>query len=292
MKAVFLLVTTNIAVMAMIGIVVKVLGLEPALQASGLNLMSLFIISALFGFGGAFVSLFMSKMMAKRSMGVQIIEQPRNETEAWIYNTVQRMSGELGITMPEVGIFHNDAPNAFATGASKNNSLVAVSTGLLHIMSRDEVEAVIGHEMAHVNNGDMVTSTLLQGVLNTFVFFFARIVAQIMSQNRDGQSSAGSYFMISMVMQLVLGALASIVVMWFSRYREYHADAGGAALTSNQSMANALRALKRLQDGGAQMALPDQMAAFGVTAFGGLFATHPPLEKRIAALENNRNVIR
>lgn len=292
MKAVFLLVTTNIAVMAMIGIVVKVLGLEPALQASGLNLMNLFIISALFGFGGSFVSLFMSKMMAKRSMGVQIIEQPRNETEAWIYNTVQRMSGELGIRMPEVGIFHNDAPNAFATGASKNNSLVAVSTGLLHIMSRDEVEAVIGHEMAHVNNGDMVTSTLLQGVLNTFVFFFARIVAQIMSQNRDGQSSAGSYFMISMVMQLVLGALASIVVMWFSRYREYHADAGGAALTSNQSMANALRALKRLQDGGAQMALPDQMAAFGITAFGGLFATHPPLEKRIAALENNRNVIR
>lgn len=292
MKAVFLLVTTNIAVMAMIGIVVKVLGLEPALQASGLNLISLFIISALFGFGGSFVSLFMSKMMAKRSMRVQTIEQPRNETEAWIYNTVQRMSGELGIKMPEVGIFHNDAPNAFATGASKNNSLVAVSTGLLQIMSRDEVEAVIGHEMAHVNNGDMVTSTLLQGVLNTFVFFFARIVAQIMSQNRDGQSSAGSYFMISMVMQLVLGALASIVVMWFSRYREYHADAGGAALTSNQSMANALRALKRLQDGGAQMALPDQMAAFGITAFGGLFATHPPLEKRIAALENNRNVIR
>lgn len=292
MKAIFLLVTTNIAVMAMIGIVVKVLGLEPALQANGLNLTSLFIVSALFGFAGSFVSLLISKTMAKRGMGVEVIEQPRNETEAWIYNTVERMSGELGIKMPEVGIFHNDAPNAFATGASKNNSLVAVSTGLLQIMSRDEVEAVIGHEMAHVNNGDMVTSTLLQGVLNTFVFFFARIVAQVMSQGRDGQSSAGSYFMISMVMQLVLGALASMVVMWFSRYREFHADAGGADLTSNQSMANALRALKRMQDGGAETALPSQMAAFGITAFGGLFATHPPLEKRIEALENRRNVIR
>lgn len=292
MKAIFLLITTNIAVMAMIGIVVKVLGLEPVLQENGLNLTSLFIVSALFGFAGSFISLFMSKTMAKRGMGVQVIEHPRNETEAWIYRTVERMSGDLGIKMPEVGIFHNDAPNAFATGASKNNSLVAVSTGLLQIMSRDEVEAVIGHEMAHVNNGDMVTSTLLQGVLNTFVFFFARIVAQVMSQGRDGQSSAGSYFMISMIMQLVLGALASMVVMWFSRYREFHADAGGADLTSNQSMANALRALKRLQDGGAQMALPSQMAAFGITAFGGLFATHPPLEKRIEALENRRNIIR
>lgn len=285
MKAIFLLVSTNIAVMAMIGIVVKVLGLEPVLQANGLNLVSLFIVSAIFGFSGSFISLFMSKSMAKRSMGVQVIDHPQNETEAWIYNTVERMSADLGIKMPEVGIFHNDAPNAFATGASKNNSLVAVSTGLLNIMSRDEVEAVIGHEMAHVNNGDMVTSTLLQGVLNTFVFFFARIVAQIMSQGRDGQSSAGSYFMISMLMQVVLGALASMVVMWFSRYREYHADAGGANLTSNRSMANALRALKRMKDGGAEMALPDQMAAFGITAFAGLFATHPPLEKRIEALE-------
>lgn len=292
MKAIFLLVTTNIAVMAMIGIVVKVLGLDPVLQQNGLNLTSLFIISAVFGFAGSFISLFMSKTMAKRGMGVQIIDHPQNETEAWIYRTVEDMSEQLGIKMPEVGIFHNDAPNAFATGASKNNSLVAVSTGLLNIMTKDEVEAVIGHEMAHVNNGDMVTSTLLQGVLNTFVFFFARIVAQVMSQNRDGQSSAGSYFMISMVMQLVLGALASMVVMWFSRYREFHADRGGADLTSSRSMANALRALKRMQDGGAEMALPDRMAAFGITAFGGLFSTHPPLEKRIAALEAREQTIR
>lgn len=291
MKAIFLLVTTNIAVMAMIAVIVKLFGLDPVLAKNGLNLPGLFIISAIMGFAGSFISLFMSKTMAKRGMSVQVIEHPQNETEAWIYHTVERMSGELGIKMPEVGIFHNDAPNAFATGASKNNSLVAVSTGLLQIMSRDEVEAVIGHEMAHVNNGDMVTSTLLQGVMNTFVYFFARIVAQVMSSNRDGQSSAGSYFMISMVMQLVLGVLASMVVMWFSRHREYHADAGGANLTSNQSMANALRALKRMQEGGAQMALPDQMAAFGITAFGGLFATHPPLEKRIAALEARTNVI-
>lgn len=291
MKAIFLLVTTNIAVMAMIGIVVKVLGLEPVLAQNGLNLTSLFIFSAVMGFAGSFISLFMSKFMAKRSMGVQVIEHPQNETEQWIYRTVERMSDELGIKMPEVGIFYNDAPNAFATGASKNNSLVAVSSGLLQIMSRDEVEAVIGHEMAHVNNGDMITSTLLQGVMNTFVYFFARIVAQVLSSNRNGQSSAGSYFMISMVMQMVLGVLASMVVMWFSRHREFHADRGGAALTSNQSMANALRALKRLQDGGAQMALPDQMAAFGITAFGGLFSTHPPLEKRIATLEAQSGVI-
>ncbi|PIE42549.1 MAG: protease HtpX [Gammaproteobacteria bacterium] len=286
MKAISLLITTNIAIMAMMAIIVKLLGLEPVLAENGLNLISLFILSAVMGFAGSFISLLMSKTMAKRSMGVQVIEQPQNQTEAWIYNTVERMSAELGIKMPEVGIFHNDAPNAFATGASKNNSLVAVSTGLLQIMSRDEVEAVIGHEMSHVNNGDMVTSTLLQGVLNTFVYFFARIIAQVMSSNsRDGQSSAASYFMISMLMQVVLGVLASMVVMWFSRHREYHADRGGATLTSTRSMANALRALKRLQEGGAQMALPDQMAAFGITAFGGLFATHPPLAKRIAALE-------
>lgn len=285
MKAIFLLVTTNVAVMAVIGIVVKVLGLEPMLTANGLNLTSLFIMSAIFGFSGSFISLFMSKSMAKRSMGVQIITQPQNETEAWIYNTVERMAGELNIKMPEVGIFYNDAPNAFATEASKNSSLVAVSSGLLQIMRRDEVEAVIGHEMAHVNNGDMVTSTLLQGVLNTFVFFFARIIAQVLSSNRDGQRSSASYFMISMLMQVVLGFLASLIVMWFSRYREYHADSGGAALTSNRSMANALRALKRMKDGGVDSALPDQMAAFGITALGGLLATHPPLEKRIAALE-------
>ncbi len=291
MKAIFLLVTTNIAVMAMIGVVVKLFGLDPVLAENGLNLTSLFVISAIMGFAGSFISLFMSKTMAKRGMGVQVIEQPQNETEMWIYSTVERMSGELGIKMPEVGIFDNPAPNAFATGASKNNSLVAVSTGLLQVMSRDEVEAVIGHEMAHINNGDMVTSTLLQGVMNTFVYFFARIIAQVMSSNRDGERSGASYFMISMVMQMVLGVLASMVVMWFSRHREFHADKGGAELTSTQSMANALRALKRMQDGGAQMALPDKMAAFGITAFGGLFSTHPPLEKRIAVLEARDNVI-
>lgn len=217
-------------------------------------------------------------------MGVQVIEHPNNETEAWIYQTVERMSNDLGINMPEVGIFYSDVPNAFATGASKNNSLVAVSSGLLKIMSPDEVEAVIGHEMAHINNGDMVTSTLLQGTMNTFVFFFARIIAQLISRGNDGRSSATSYFLVSMLMQTVLGVLATLVVKWFSRHREFHADRGGAELTSTDSMANALYALKLMKNGGAKTALPDQMAAFGITAFHGLFATHPPLEKRIAAL--------
>lgn len=287
MKAISLLVITNLAIMTMMGIVVKLLGLEPVLQQNGLNLTALFVVSAVMGFAGSFISLFMSKSMAKRSMGVQLIEHPANETEAWIYTTVQRMANELSIQMPEVGIFYDDAPNAFATGASKNNSLVAVSSGLLQVMSRDEVEAVIGHEMAHVNNGDMVTSTLLQGVMNTFVFFFARIIAQMMSRGEDGRSSNGTYFMVSMLMQTVLGVLAALVVKWFSRYREFHADRGGAELTSSRSMADALRALQRVKDGGMPTALPDQMAAFGITAFTGLFSTHPPLEKRIAALEAN-----
>jgi len=291
MKSVFLLVVTNIAVMAMIAIVVKVFNLEAMLQQNGLNLGAIFLISAIFGFSGSFISLLMSKTMAKHSMGVEIISKPQNETEAWLYNTVKSMSEKQGHQMPEVGIFQSEAANAFATGASRDNALVAVSTGLLQIMNKDEVEAVIGHEMAHINNGDMVTSTLLQGVMNTFVFFFARIVAQILSQGRDGRSSGASYFMISMLMQIVLGVLASMVVMWFSRYREYKADQGGAALTSRHSMAGALRALKRVQDANRPTALPDQLAAFGITAFGGLLATHPPLEKRIAALESRSGVI-
>ncbi|MPV85255.1 protease HtpX [Ostreibacterium oceani] len=287
MKAITLLVATNLAVMLMISVVVKVLGLEPMLQQNGLNLTSLFLISAVFGFAGSFFSLLMSKNMAKRSMGVQVINEPSNQVEAWIYNTVKSQSDALGIKMPEVGIFDSPAPNAFATGASKNNSLVAVSTGLLQVMTKDEVEAVIGHEMAHVNNGDMVTSTLLQGVLNTFVFFFARIIASVLSSGRDGQQSSGSYFMVMMVMQMVLGLFASMIVMWFSRYREFKADLGGAQLTSATSMANALRALMRVKEQNIPTALPDRMAAFGITAFGGLLSTHPPLEKRIAALENN-----
>ncbi len=208
MKAFGLLVATNLGIMLMIGIVVKVLGLEVYLQQNNLNLVSLFIMSAVFGFAGSFISLMMSKTMAKRGMGVQIIDNPSNETEAWLVATVHKMADKHGIKPPEVGIFHMDGPNAFATGASKNNSLVAVSTGLLNNMKRNEVEAVIGHEMAHVVNGDMVTSTLLQGVLNTFVFFFARIIAQVVSQNSEGGSSAGTYFMVYMLMQVVLGVIA------------------------------------------------------------------------------------
>lgn len=290
MKAGFLLIITNIAVMAMIAIIVKVLGLEPLLQQNGTNIYGLFLFSAVVGFAGSFISLLMSKSMAKRGMGVQVIDTPSNEVEAWIKRTVERMAGELGIKTPECGIFDNPSPNAFATGASKNNSLVAVSTGLLQTMSKEEVEAVIGHEMAHVNNGDMITSTLLQGLMNTFVFFFARIIAQAISRGGDGRSSSGMYFIVSMVMQVLLGFLASIVVKGHSRWREYHADAGGAALTSKKDMADALRALQRMKNGGATQPLPDQMAAFGITNFinfGGLFSTHPPLEKRIEALEQS-----
>ena len=302
MKRIFLLVATNFAVVAVLGIVWNVLdasfGLTQKMMAMGLpaGFGYIAVMSLAFGFGGAFISLWMSKGSAKRSMGVQVIENPVTKQERWLFNVVQRQAEKVGIDMPEVGIFHANEPNAFATGARKNDALVAVSTGLLQHMTADEVEAVLGHEMSHVANGDMVTQTLLQGILNTFVIFFSRVIAHlvnsVLSGNRENNSGGGgygmTYFMVSMVAQVLLGFLASMIVMWFSRYREFHADKGGAELAGREKM---IAALKRLKQVNQPHDLPGEMAAFGISGGIGegmkkLFMTHPPLEERIAALQN------
>jgi len=289
MTRILMFLATNFAVMIVFGIVSRLLGLDQMLGMPG-QLANLLLLSAMFGFAGSFISLALSKMMAKRSMGVQVIEQPSNATERWLVETVQRQAQQAGIGMPEVGIFNSPTPNAFATGMSKNNSLVAVSTGLLSAMSQDEVEAVLGHEVAHVTNGDMVTMGLIQGVLNTFVFFFARIVGMLVDRgmSRDGQHHGRGmgYFIGTMVAEFVFGILASVIAAWFSRQREFKADDGGAALSSRRSMINALKALQRVSN---PEGLPDSMAAFGILGGGGLqklLSTHPPLEVRIAALES------
>lgn len=303
MKRILLLVLTNFAVVIVLGIVWNVLdkmfGIGQMFQGMGLpaHFGYIAIMSIVLGFAGSLISLWMSKGAAKRSMGVQIIENPSTPEERWLVNTVARQAQQAGIGMPEVGIFHSNDPNAFATGAKKNDALVAVSTGLLQHMTEDEVEAVLGHEVAHVANGDMVTQTLLQGILNTFVFFFASVVGylvdRMLSGNNNGEQSSGhgfGYYIASMIAQVVFGMLASIIVMWFSRWREFHADQGGADLAGRQKMINAL---KRLQQAHAVEDLPGEMAAFGIAGgFGGgmkkLFMTHPPLEDRIAALEAGR----
>jgi len=289
MKRIALLIGTNIAIMLVLSIVVSVLGLDRYLTAQGLNLPQLLMFSAILGFGGSFVSLLISKWMAKTSMGVQVIQQPRNPTEEWLVSTVRRQAQAAGIGMPEVGIFDSPDPNAFATGANRNNALVAVSTGLLQNMRRDEVEAVLGHEVSHVANGDMVTLTLIQGVMNTFVFFLARVIGFIVDRvllknERDG---VGIGYMVTVIAaQLVLGILAGMIVAWFSRKREFRADAGGAHLAGAPSMIGALQALQRVH---APAALPEKMQAFGIRSgppqgWQKLFMTHPPLEERIAAL--------
>jgi heat shock protein HtpX len=268
-------------------VVLQLLGLD---RASGGGIL---IMALLFGFGGSIVSLFLSKWMAKRSMGVQIIEQPSTPFERWYLDTVARQAEVAGIRMPEVGIFDSPDPNAFATGWNRNDALVAVSTGLLQHMTRDEVEAVIGHEVSHVANGDMVTLALLQGVLNTFVIVLARVIGSVVDGMLRGQNSESSgpgvgYFIVSMIAQVLLSFLATIIVMWFSRYREFRADAGGARLAGRQNMANALRALQRQHE---PQDLPaGEMAAFGISGkIGSLFSSHPPLEARIAALEAARD---
>lgn len=302
MKRIFLLVMTNLAVVTVLGLVWNVLdanfGLTEKMMAMGLpaGFGYIAVMSLALGFGGAFISLWMSKGAAIRSMGVHIIEQPTTQEERWLFNVVQRQAQKVGIEMPDVGIFHSPEPNAFATGARKNDALVAVSTGLLEQMNADEIEAVLGHEMSHVANGDMVTQTLLQGVLNTFVIFFSRVIAHIvnslLSGNRDsnsGESYGASYFIVSMIAQVLLGFLATIIVMWFSRHREFHADKGGAELAGREKMIAALRRLQQAHPHD----LPGEMAAFGIAGDIGhglkrLFMTHPPLEERIAALQSNR----
>jgi len=291
MKRIFLFLVTNIAVMLVLGVVLKVLGVDRILDAqnSGLDYKSLLIFSAVFGMGGSFISLAMSKWSAKRMMGAQVIEQPGNEVEAWLVGTVRQLAQQAGIGMPEVAIFNSPDVNAFATGMSRNSALVAVSTGLLSSMRRDEIEAVLGHEISHVANGDMVTLTLIQGVVNTFVIFFSRIIGHLVDRLvfKVERGHGPAFWITSMVAQLVLGILASMIVMWFSRQREFRADAGGARLAGRDKMVAALR---RLMAGSAPASLPDQMAAFGISGGIGhglkrLFMSHPPLEERIAALQ-------
>lgn len=291
MKRIFLFLATNLAIIVVLSIVLRLLGVERILDESGtnLNLNALLIFAAVFGFGGSFISLAMSKWMAKKAMRVYVIDKPRNSTEQWLLETVKRQAREAGIGMPEVGIFNSPDPNAFATGMSKNNALVAVSTGLMDRMNADEVEAVLGHEVAHVANGDMVTLALIQGVVNTFVIFLARVVGhfvdRVVFKNEQGHGPA--FWITTIVMEIVFAILASIIVMWFSRQREFRADAGGARLAGRDKMISALEKLRAVHT---PSQMPDQMAAFGIRGGMGqglkkLFMSHPPLEERIMALK-------
>jgi len=274
---------TNLAVLVLAGIVMSVLRVNPA-QMSGLLVMA-----AIFGFGGSIISLLLSKFMAKRGTGAVVITEPRNATERWLLDTVARQAKAAGIGMPEVAVYDGPEINAFATGANRNNALVAVSTGLLHNMSEDEAEAVLGHEIAHVANGDMITMALLQGVLNTFVIVLARVVGGIidsaLSGNRDG-GRGFAYYIIVFVLEMVFGLFATMITMWFSRRREFRADAGGASLAGRQKM---IAALERLKLNHGQSTLPTQIAAFGIAGSTAkkLFLSHPPLEERIAALRSS-----
>ena len=291
MMRIFLFLATNIAIMVVISIVFSLLGLSGTLDAQGigLDLNSLLVMSAVIGMTGSFISLAMSKWSAKRAMGVHVIDQPQNQTERWLLDIVAKQAQLAGIGMPEVGIFQTPEANAFATGMNKNSALVAVSTGLLQNMNADEVEAVVGHEMTHVSNGDMVTMALMQGVVNTFVFFFASIIGHVVDRVvfRTERGYGPAFFITRIVAQIALGFLASMLVMWFSRYREFKADAGGAKLAGREKMIAALRALQRGHDA---QDLPGQLAAFGINGGGmsRLFMSHPPLEERIAALQNSR----
>ena len=291
MMRILLFLATNAAVLVLISVVFQLLGLEGVLAQNGvdLNLQALLVFSAVIGFGGAFISLALSKFMAKRSMGVQVMSQPRNDAERWLLETVRRQAQAAGIGMPEVGVFQSPEPNAFATGMRRNAALVAVSTGLLQSMRADEVEAVLGHEVSHVANGDMVTMGLLQGVVNTFVIFLSRVVGHVVDRVvfKTERGYGPAYYITSIVTQILLSILASMIVMWFSRRREFRADRGGASLSSRGHMIGALRALQRNQQA---EDLPGSLAAFGIAGGPGgglrrLFLSHPPLAERIAALE-------
>ena len=288
MKRIVLFLATNMAIVLVLSVTMRLLGVEPYLNANGLNLQSLLIFAAVMGFGGAFISLAISKWTAKMSVGAQVITDPRTPEELWLVQTVARQAQAAGIKMPEVAIFDSPEVNAFATGMTKNSSLVAVSTGLLRGMTREEAEAVLGHEVAHAANGDMVTMALIQGVVNTFVMFLSRVIGhtvdRVVFKNENGHGPA--FFVTMIVAELVLGLLASIIVMWFSRQREFRADHGGASLAGRKNMIAALERLDRLHPA----PLPEKMAAFGIAGGGAsgikrLFMTHPPLADRIAALK-------
>ena len=279
---------TNIAILLILSITFSLLGFESLLAQNGvdLNLNALLVYSAIIGFSGSFISLLLSKWMAKRGMGVHVITQPESELEQWLVSTVEFQARTAGIRMPEVGVFDHPSPNAFATGWNKNDALVAVSTGLMRHMNRDEVEAVLGHEVSHVANGDMVTLALIQGVLNTFVIFLSRIIGFMVDRLvfKVERGHGPAFWIVSLLAQFILGILASAIVMWFSRWREFRADAGGARLAGKQKMISALRRLQAAQDA---PPLPDEMAALAISAgrMQALFSSHPPLETRIAALE-------
>ncbi len=288
MKRVVLFLITNFAILIVLSTVVRLLGLEPVLADGGLNLGSLLAFAAVMGMGGAFISLAMSKWSAKRMVGAHVIEQPSSEVERWLVETVRRQAQAAGIGMPEVAIYEAPEVNAFATGMSRNNALVAVSTGLLRAMERNEAEAVLAHEVSHVANGDMVTLALIQGVVNTFVIFLSRVIGHVVDRVvfKTERGHGPAYFVTLIVAQMVLGILASIVVLWFSRQREFRADAGAARLSGRDKM---IAALQRLRAAHEPAPLPDKMAAFGISggAAAGLkrlFMTHPPLDERIAAL--------
>jgi heat shock protein HtpX len=289
---VLLYVATNFAIMMVLWVVIQVLGLDRALAEQGFALGPLFAMCAIFGVGGSFISLLISKWMAKRATGARVIDQPSNDVEAWLVQTVSHHAQAAGIGMPEVAIFPSEAPNAFATGASRDKALVAVSEGLLQGMDRSEVEAVLGHEVSHVANGDMITLALIQGVLNTFVYFLARVIGyavdQFLFRNNDNRGGIGmGYFMVVLLAQVVLGLLASIIVAWFSRRREFRADAGGARLAGRGGMVSALARLKAMTQQEVEP-LPASLKAFGISGGGGmmrLFMSHPPLDERIAALK-------
>jgi len=291
MKRIFLFVLTNLAVVFVISITLRLLGVDHWItQNGGIDFNALLVLSAVIGFSGSLISLAMSKWSAKRMVGAQVIENPRDQTERWLVETVRRQAGAAGIGMPEVAIYDAPDVNAFATGWNKDAALVAVSTGLLRNMSQDEAEAVLGHEISHVANGDMVTLALIQGVVNTFVIFFAKLfgffVDRVLLKN-DGRNGRGiGAFVAEIAAQMILGILASIIVMWFSRQREFRADAGGARLAGRNKM---IAALEKLKINHEQATLPEKMAAFGISgghAFAKMFMTHPPLDERIAALRN------
>ena len=290
MFRIFMFLATNIAVMALISLVFSLFGFQGLLAQNGvdLDLQALLVYSAVIGFSGSIISLLLSKFMAKRTMGVHVIKQASNEMERWLVQTVTMQAERANIGMPEVGIFEHPSPNAFATGWNKNDALVAVSTGLLQSMTKNEIEAVLAHEVSHVSNGDMVTLTLIQGVVNTFVVFLSRVIGHVVDRVvfKVERGHGPAFWIVSIIAQIILGIFASMIVMWFSRYREFKADAGGAKLAGRNNMIAALKRLKQMQDA---PPMPEEMAAFAISAgkVQKLFSSHPPLDERIKQLQQN-----